>query len=281
MKQVVVGWGPDPAAQPQGPAVVCPGSTGTTYTTVGAGYATSYAWEITPANAGTIDGTTTSAVFNASSTYSGTVNIIVKGVNECGEGTASPSFDVTVSDPVAAPAKPEGVDSVNIADVPSSEFTTTGVPSVSTYEWAIAPAAAGTITGTGLTGAVTWDLSFRGPSATIVVKGTDDCGPGLPSPDKTVAVKNTLGIPNVNELGAEIYPNPNSGKFVIVLQGNEKNINIRILNTLGSLVYTENIVKVTGKITKNIDLSMLSEGVYYLKAETETGTLIRKLVIRK
>jgi len=280
-KQVVVGQAPNPAAQPAGPAVVCPGSTGTPYTTPGAGYATSYAWEIAPAAAGTIDGTTTTATFNASATYSGPVSIVVKGLNDCGEGTPSPSYDVNISAPIAAPAKPEGADSVNIANVPTSEFTTTGVPSVTTYAWSITPEAAGTIAGTGLTGTVTWDLSFRGPSAVIVVKGTDTCGPGLPSLDKTVIVKNTLGISNSNEFGAEIYPNPNPGKFAIVLQGNEKNINIRIVNTLGSLVYTENNVKVTGKFTQNIDLSTLSEGVYYLKVETETGTLIRKLVIRK
>ncbi len=280
-KQVVVGQAPNPAAQPAGPAVVCPGSTGTPYTTPGAGYATSYAWEIAPAAAGTIDGTTTTATFNASATYSGPVSIVVKGLNDCGEGTPSPSYDVNISAPIAAPAKPEGADSVNIANAPTSEFTTTGVPSVTTYAWSITPEAAGTIAGTGLTGTVTWDLSFRGPSAVIVVKGTDTCGPGLPSLDKTVIVKNTLGIFNSNEFGAEIYPNPNPGKFAIVLQGNEKNINIRIVNTLGSLVYTENNVKVTGKFTQNIDLSTLSEGVYYLKVETETGTLIRKLVIRK
>ena len=280
-KQVVVGQAPNPAAQPAGPAVVCPGSTGTPYTTPGAGYATSYAWEIAPAAAGTIDGTTTTAIFNASATYSGPVSIVVKGLNDCGEGTPSPSYDVNISAPIAAPAKPEGADSVNIANVPTSEFTTTGVPSVTTYAWSITPEAAGTIAGTGLTGTVTWDLSFRGPSAVIVVKGTDTCGPGLPSLDKTVIVKNTLGISNSNEFRAEIYPNPNPGKFAIVLQGNEKNINIRIVNTLGSLVYTENNVKVTGKFTQNIDLSTLSEGVYYLKVETETGTLIRKLVIRK
>ena len=280
-EQVIVGQAPNPAAQPAGPAVVCPGSTGTPYTTPGAGYATSYAWEIAPAAAGTIDGTTTTATFNASATYSGPVSIVVKGLNDCGEGTPSPSYDVNISAPIVAPAKPEGADSVNIANVPTSEFTTTGVPSVTTYAWSITPEAAGTIAGTGLTGTVTWDLSFRGPSAVIVVKGTDTCGPGLPSLDKTVIVKNTLGISNSNEFGAEIYPNPNPGKFAIVLQGNEKNINIRIVNTLGSLVYTENNVKVTGKFTQNIDLSTLSEGVYYLKVETETGTLIRKLVIRK
>ncbi|HZX62437.1 MAG TPA: C25 family cysteine peptidase [Bacteroidales bacterium] len=280
-EQVIVGQAPNPAAQPAGPAVVCPGSTGTPYTTPGAGYATSYAWEIAPAAAGTIDGTTTTATFNASATYSGPVSIVVKGLNDCGEGTPSPSYDVNISAPIVAPAKPEGADSVNIANVPTSEFTTTGVPSVTTYAWSITPEAAGTIAGTGLIGIVTWDLSFRGPSAVIVVKGTDTCGPGLPSLDKTVIVKNTLGISNSNEFGAEIYPNPNSGKFTIVLRGNGKNISIRILNTLGSLVYTEKNVMVTGMFTRNIDLSTLSEGVYFLKVETDVGTLVRKLVIRK
>jgi PKD repeat protein len=280
-KQVVVGQTPDTAAQPSGPAVVCHGSTGNTYTTIGGGSATAYSWEINPPAAGTIEGTTTSAVFNASAAYSGIVNIAVKGVNACGEGTASPSYDVTVSVPVAAPAKPEGPDTVNIADVPASAFTTTGVPSVTNYEWSVTPATAGTISGTGFTGTMTWDLSFRGTSAGIVVKGTDDCGPGLPSPDKTVIVKNTLGISNSSGSGTGIYPNPNSGKFVIMWQGNEKILNIRIVNTLGSLVYTENNVTISGNSSRNIDLSALAEGVYYLKMETATGTLVRKLVISR
>lgn len=281
VKQVVVSQAPDAAAQPAGPSVACAGSTGNTYTTPGAGSASTYAWAITPTDAGTIEGTTPTAVFNPLLTWSGTVSITVKGINDCGEGSVSPPFDVSVPAAAAAPLKPAGVDSVNLADVTTSDFTISAVPGVTSYEWSVTPAAAGTISGTGLTGTLSWNLSFRGPKAFVSVRGIDNCGPGIPSPEKPVSVKNTLGVAGSNEFGAEVYPNPNTGKFILELKGNRKNVAIRIVNTLGTVVYTENNLAVVGTAKRNIDLSSLSEGVYYLKAETDAGTLIRKLIIRK
>jgi PKD repeat protein len=280
-KQVVVGMAPDPAAQPSGAVQVCPGSTGNSYTTSGAQYATSYLWEVSPAGAGTITGATTSAVLDVSSAFTGTLTIMVTGVNDCGSGTVSLPFDVTVSAPVAAPAKPTGADSVNIADVSVSNFMTTGVSGITTYSWFITPQEAGTIIGTDLTGVVTWNTQFRGPSAIITVKGIDNCGAGLSSENKNVVVKNTLGIADNNGFRIEIYPNPTSGNFSIELRGNDDNVNIRIINELGSSVYTLNNVKISGKYNRNIDLSDLSAGIYILKVETGSGTLVQKLVIRK
>jgi hypothetical protein len=40
-------------------------------------------------------------------------------------------------------------------------------------------------------------------------------------------------------------------------------------------------VTISGNSSRNIDLSALAEGVYYLKMETATGTLVRKLVISR
>ncbi|MCX6244337.1 MAG: C25 family cysteine peptidase [Bacteroidetes bacterium] len=280
-KQVVVGRSPNPAAQPSGPAEVCPGSTGNTFTTLGAQYANSYLWEVSPAEAGTVTGTTTTATFDASATYTGTASITVSGVNDCGSGTVSSAFNVTIKVPAAAPEKPTGADTVNIEFVPVSDFITTGVPSITDYTWFITPANAGTITGTGMTGTVTWSTQFRGPLATITVKGVDNCGPGLTSDHKDVVVKNTLGIAENNQFGFEIYPNPTSGKFSVEFRGPDAIVNIRIVNELGSSVYTMNDVKVAGKLIRNIDLSSLSAGIYYLKVETGSGTIVRKLVIRK
>jgi PKD repeat protein len=280
-KQVVVSRGPNPAAQPSGPAQVCPGSTDNTYTTLGAGYANSYTWSITPPVAGTITGTTTTATLDVSSTFGGTISVFVVGVNDCGEGSYSPAFDVTVTNPVAAPAKPTGIDSVNIANVPSSDFTTAGVASIVMYEWSLSPVEAGTISGTGMTGTVTWSNQFRGPQAIVSVKGVDDCGPGLPSENKVVIVKNTLGVQFGSEAGIDIYPNPTSGKFSIEFRGTDAEVNIRIVNEIGTAVYSASKVKVSGNYKQNLDLSSLPAGVYFLKVETASGTLVRKLVIRK
>jgi hypothetical protein len=43
----------------------------------------------------------------------------------------------------------------------------------------------------------------------------------------------------------------------------------------------ENGVKIAGKITKNIDLSTLSKGIYNLKVAGENGSVVKKFVIQK
>jgi hypothetical protein len=59
------------------------------YTTTGATYATSYSWSVTPANAGTFTGSTTTGTITWSSSFTGQANINVKGANSCGESAIS------------------------------------------------------------------------------------------------------------------------------------------------------------------------------------------------
>jgi hypothetical protein len=54
-----------------------------------------------------------------------------------------------------------------------------------------------------------------------------------------------------------------------------------IYNYTGVEVYAENDVKLTGKITKNVDLSSLSKGLYHLKVTGENGSAVKKFVIEK
>ncbi|MBE0648812.1 MAG: T9SS type A sorting domain-containing protein [Bacteroidales bacterium] len=90
--------------EPQGPAQVYTGSTPTSdYITSGGQYATSYSWELTPAAAGTVDGNTTTGTVTWDQSYSGPAEIKVQGVNACGGGSYSISFEVTVDIGVGIP----------------------------------------------------------------------------------------------------------------------------------------------------------------------------------
>jgi len=83
--------------EPQGPAQVYTGATPTSdYVTTGGQYATSYAWELTPAAAGSIAGNSTIGTATWDLSYSGPAEIKVQGVNACGGGSFSVSFEVTV-----------------------------------------------------------------------------------------------------------------------------------------------------------------------------------------
>ena len=83
--------------KPQGPVEVDLYSLGNSdYTVTSTAYAESYVWQILPAEAGIISGTTTNANVIWNSTFRGMARINVKAVNNCGESTWSENFEVNV-----------------------------------------------------------------------------------------------------------------------------------------------------------------------------------------
>ena len=89
---------PSQPATPAGTTKLCINPSNTTYTTSGANNATAYVWNISPSNAGVITGTTTSAIVDWTSTYTGTAAISVKGTNGTGcEGIFSNTLLVSVN----------------------------------------------------------------------------------------------------------------------------------------------------------------------------------------
>ena len=83
---------------PVGPTQVFSGSTPTSdYTTTGGTYAASYSWEVTPAAAGTITGTTTTGTATWNPVWTGTASVKVKGINTCGAGTFTSGYTVAVA----------------------------------------------------------------------------------------------------------------------------------------------------------------------------------------
>jgi PKD repeat protein/thiol-disulfide isomerase/thioredoxin len=86
---------PDAPAEPTGNGAPTGGST-TQYTTTGGNYATSYTWTVTPSQAGTFTGNTTTGSITWSNTYIGSASITVQGVNSCGSGSYSIEFPVNV-----------------------------------------------------------------------------------------------------------------------------------------------------------------------------------------
>jgi PKD repeat protein len=94
---ITVSPSPGQASLPEGETNVCtnpPYIVPNDYTTTGAPDAESYVWELTPADAGTISGTGTTATVNWTEYWEGTVSIKVKGVNDCGEGIFSEELAV-------------------------------------------------------------------------------------------------------------------------------------------------------------------------------------------
>jgi PKD repeat protein len=87
---------PPMAGTPTGQTELCDGNTGYTYNTTGAQWAVDYTWEITPSNAGTIMGTSTTATLDLDPSYVGPIDITVRGNNACGDGIWSDALQTDV-----------------------------------------------------------------------------------------------------------------------------------------------------------------------------------------
>jgi len=91
---------------------------------------------------------------------------------------------------------------------------------------------------------------------------------------------NTNAAPGLIEnADLTVSPNPGSGTFKITCnQAIEGTATIQVENSLGKIVYEDN--NITSKIF-HINLSQLTDGVYYLKFNNNGASLLKKLVIRK
>ncbi|MCX6304183.1 MAG: C25 family cysteine peptidase [Bacteroidetes bacterium] len=267
MKDVVINTTPSAATKPQGEANLCKDVQGKIYTTESAAGATTYSWLTSPETAGTITGTGTSGTLALTPGFTGSFTIKVQGANECGSGVYSEEFPVTVIEVPAAPVKPLGADSLDVNKTSQNDFTTAEVSGALGYLWALSPEAAGTISGSGLTGTAVWNSSYRG-LVSILVKAVNSCGESVSSEEKMLNIYSSLGLAENNGLGIAAFPNPNDGVFSLdISSAIVSKISLAVYNTSGVVVYAEKDLKFNGKLHKAINLTGLPKGVYQLKAE--------------
>jgi hypothetical protein len=74
-----------------------------------------------------------------------------------------------------------------------------------------------------------------------------------------------------SKVGLSIYPNPNTGEFVV--KTNE-NVDVTVVNALGQVVYSEK----TSSLTTTINISHLSKGIYFVKATANGEHYLLKMI---
>ena len=277
---VIIASAPVKASLPAGATEICQGSTAVEYTTTTVPTASFYFWVVTPDNAGTITGTGTTASLSVNSSYTGPITVMVQANNDCGAGSFSDELPVNVKPLPGVASKPSGPDSVNSNKTSTSVFKTTAAVNATSYDWVIDPVTAGSISGD-TTGTATWTNKFAG-TVKISVIASNDCGQAVSSDEKTVILYSPTGINDINALGFEVYPNPTSGKFTIGFNTRSAvAVDVTVFNSLGASLYSEKSLVISGKFNKVIDFTGKSDGIYYIKIESEAGSFIRKLVIQK
>jgi len=277
---VVVNPLPGAAGNITGPATVCQGQNGVVYSVATIANATGYVWTV-PSGATIASGNNTNSITVNFSDTATSGSFTVYGTNGCGNGTVSPPYTVTVDLLPDTAGTPTGPDSVCYNHTPTSDYTTSGATNATSYLWSISPAAAGIITGTGLTSTVTWN-EWTG-NASITVTGVNDCGEGPVSAPMVVNVDLCPGIPEqiINKLQVNVFPNPSDGRFNIELTS-DKNItfNLSVHNMIGETVLVERNIRFAGYYLKTMDLNNLNNGVYFVYLESNEGLIIKKITIQ-
>lgn len=90
------------------------------------------------------------------------------------------------------------------------------------------------------------------------------------------------GLANVEEDAAvEVIPNPNNGRFTFTF-GTVQPVDVRIelVNTLGQSVFTDLVRAFQGTYRREMDLTGMSNGIYYLKVTRGDETEVEKVVYR-
>ena len=79
----------------------------------------------------------------------------------------------------------------------------------------------------------------------------------------------------------DVYPNPSRDVFNVAFTSEEvQDLDVRVVNVVGEVIYTENLEQFVGEYTKAIDLATYTKGVYFLEITTDNGVVNKKLILQ-
>jgi len=83
---------------------------------------------------------------------------------------------------------------------------------------------------------------------------------------------------NIKPYGINIYPNPSQGKINIDIPEGFTKLEIIIFNTIGQIIFTEEISSQTETI-KTIDLTKVPKGIYFIGLKSDGEQQFRKVIL--
>lgn len=93
--------------------------------------------------------------------------------------------------------------------------------------------------------------------------------------DYTLVVQQTLDVQSFSASSIELYPNPNSGSFIIKNNSEAAaNLNIEVYNINGQLIYRNYSSTALFEINLNVQ-----EGIYFVKVSDGVKSLVKKMVV--
>jgi hypothetical protein len=238
-----------------GPASVCAGSTGVTYTVAAIANASSYVWTV-PTGVTITSVTNTNTITVSFGASASTGNFSVYGTNSCGNGAASPAYTVTVN-----PIPPTPVITIN-GEVLSSNVATGN-------QWYL--------NGVAIPGATGQNYTAVDGGDYYCIVTLNGCSSG----ESNHIWVSLIGISENEAKYYQVYPVPNKGQFTVSVTGAEAGVyNIRIINAIGQTVYETN-EESNGTFKEQIDLKSAPNGMYNVSIMNDKRVIIRKILITK
>lgn len=236
--------------------------------------AETYFWTV-PADATIVGGQGTSAISINWGVMSGDVTVVAE--NACGQSPPSMKYLQTDSIPLD-PGAITGKDTVCVNHT-GYMYSIEAIPNAASYVWSVPSGA--TITDGQGTNAITVDFSQDAVSGTVSVYGANDCGLGIPT-TLQVFVSQCAGLPE-NSLSSSItlFPNPVEGKLNIRIRGSESELDFQIRDVTGQLVRTGKLSDIRGDVTRQVDVSGLRNGLYFIRLMNGSHTYTGKFVVQQ
>ena len=86
-------------------------------------------------------------------------------------------------------------------------------------------------------------------------------------------------LSSINSL--DVYPNPSRDVFNVSFTSETKqSIEVRIVNLLGEIIFTDDLESFEGECAHSFNLSEYSKGVYLLELDTDSGIVTKKLILQ-
>jgi Secretion system C-terminal sorting domain/Ig-like domain CHU_C associated len=139
--------------------------------------------------------------------------------------------------------------------------------------------ASGTWSGPGVSGNVLIGNALSPGTISITYTYTDINGCTNIATDNVV-VDPCTGVAEQTAVSAiTVYPNPNTGLFTLNFKGADyTEMSIEVVTLQGQLLWSDMSSNVQGDVTKQLDLTNYSNGIYYVRVVADGQTFVQKVV---
>jgi hypothetical protein len=261
--------------KPNGPDTICVNSEEVVYKSGWQTEIKSFDWKIIAEDAGTFVTNDSLLVLSLAENYTGSLGIMVAGVNGLGVGEYSDTLDVFIKSPPTKPIIPVGPEELNqFSGAVSYEID--AIPFANNYYWTIDPENAGILESDQNHVKFNLKTNYEG-AFEISVLANNECGVGDYSDPLIVnAVFITSLFEDHKDIAIKIYPNPTSTHINISLKETGFINSIQIIDLNGKSVWESktNVNSRDAIIHLNIP-----EGIYTMLFELKHGIVTKKIVV--